>query len=96
MSFNFLIQATRVLHSNGLENDEVEMVTNFVLAIENDVLIDYYNTCTLLSYDNDLQLYIEIIDSLISIHEIDERYEICEKLKKRKEECLVIINNKKI
>ena len=96
MSFNFLIQATRVLQSKGFENEELEMVTNFVLAIDNDVLIDYFNTCTLLTYDNDLELYIEIIDSLISVYEDDERYEICEKLKQRKDQCLIIINNKKI
>lgn len=96
MSFNFLLQATRVLQSDRLDNDELYMVTDFVLTIENDTLIDYYSTCTLISYDTDLDLYIEIIDTLILIFEDIENYEICEKLKNKKDVCLNIKKIKKI
>ena len=62
MSFNFLIQATRVLNGNSFDEDELKMVTDYVLSLDNDILKDYFNTCTILSYDNDLELYIEILD----------------------------------
>jgi hypothetical protein len=61
-------------------------------AIDNEILIDYNNTCTVLSYDNDLELYIEIIDSLILVFEEREEYEKCEKLKNKKDDSIEIIN----
>lgn len=96
MSFNFLIQATRVLNGNSFDEDELKMVTDYVLSLDNDILKDYFNTCTILSYDNDLELYIEILDTLIKIYEEREEYEICEKLKFKKEESLIITTEKTI
>jgi len=96
MSFNFLIQATRVLNGNSFDEDELKMVTDYVLSLDNDILKDYFNTCTILSYDNDLELYIEILDTLTKIYEEREEYEICEKLKFKKEESLIITTEKTI
>ena len=72
------------------------MIFNFMTAIDNEILNDYNNTCTIISYDNDLQLYIEILDELISIFEEREEYEKCEILKIKKEESLIIMENKTI
>ena len=72
------------------------MITNFMCAVDNDILNDYNNTCTILSYDNDLQLYIEILDSLISIFEEREEYEMCVILKNKKEESIKVKENKTI
>ena len=69
MTSNFLLQAMRVLHVGNYDEDELVMVTNFVVAVDNEILNDYNNTCTILTYDNDLELYVEILDSLISIFE---------------------------
>ena len=96
MNLNFLLQATRVLSVNNYDEDELIMVTNFMVAVDNEILNDYNNTCTILSYDNDLQLYIEILDSLILIFEEREEYEICVTLKNKKEESIKIIENKTI
>ena len=96
MLVNFLMQATRVLHIGNYDEDELEMVYEFVSSIDNEILNDYNNTCTILSYDNDLELYIEIVDSLIAIFEEREEYEKCELLLFKREESVEIINNKTI
>ena len=72
------------------------MIYNFVINLDNDILNDYNNTCTILSYDNDLELYIEIVDSLIVIFEEKEEYEKCELLLFKRQESVEIINSKTI
>lgn len=96
MSFNFLIQATRVLHKGNYDESELEMVFGFIIGVDNEILNDYNNTCTILSYDNDLQLYLEIVDSLIKIYEEKEEYEKCEILMNKKEQSLIILESKNI
>lgn len=96
MSVNFLLQATRVLHVDNYDDDDLTMIYNFMINIDNDILNDYNNTCTILSYDNDLELYVEIIDSLIQIFEDREEYEKCELLLFKRDESLEIINSKTI
>jgi hypothetical protein len=81
MSLNFLLQATRVLHVGNYDEDELEMIYNFFISVDNEILNDYYNRCTILSYNNDLELYVEITDSLIEIFEESEEYEKCITLK---------------
>lgn len=95
MSLNFLLQATRVLHVGNYDEDELEMIYNFFISVDNDILNDYYNRCTILSYNNDLELYLEITDSLIKIFEVTEEYEKCLLLKYQKEESLKIMNKTK-
>ena len=96
MNLNFLLQATRVLSVNNYDENELIMIFNFMTAIDNEILNDYNNTCTIISYDNDLQLYIEILDELINIFEEREEYEQCQLLKNKKEESINITNNKTI
>lgn len=96
MSFNFLIQATRVLDNENLKEDELDMVYVYIISLDNDILNDYNNTCTILSYDNDLELYVEIIDALIKIYEEKEEYEKCNLLMGKKEDAKSIIENKNI
>ena len=50
---------------------------------------------TIISYDNDLELYVEIIDAMLLILEGKEEYEKCQVLKNKKEECIKIIKQKK-
>ena len=96
MNVNFLLQATRVLQVGNYDEGELIMVFNFMTAIDNEILNDYFNTCTIISYDNDLQLYIEIIDVLIKIFEEREEYEKCEILVNKKEQSLKIMETKTI
>ena len=96
MSFNFLLQATRILHVGNYDEDELIMIYNYLIALDNEILNDYYNTCTILSYDNDLILYMEILDTAIEIFEEREEYEKCQLLKNKKEESRNITKNKTI
>ena len=90
---NFLLQATRVLHVGNYDEEELKMVYEFIVNLDNEILNDYNNTCTIVSYDNDLQLYVEIIDSLILIFEEREEYEKCQVLKNKKDEAIIIMQN---
>ena len=96
MSINFLLQATRVLSFGNYDDVELSMTYNYLTALDNKILNDYYNTCTILAYNNDLELYIEIVETLIIVFEEREEYEKCVKLKAKKEESINIINQNKI
>ena len=92
ITINFLLQAVRVLHVGGYTKDELEMIYNFMIKVDNEVLFYYLTSKTILSYESDLELYIEITDSLISIYETVEDYEKCKELKIKKEEAIKILN----
>lgn len=96
MTSNFLIQATKILHDKNFDNNELDLITNFLLATSDDTLSDFNSTCTIISYDNDLQLYLEIMDALIKIYENKEEYEVCELIVFKKNEAIKIQNSKTI
>ena len=95
-TFNFLLQATRFLQIGNYDEDELRMVYDFITSLDYEILNEYLSGCTVLSYNNDLELYIEIIDSLILIFEEREEYEKCELLKYKKDDSIVIMNTKTI
>ena len=95
MSFKFLIQATRVLLVNNYDDEELKMIYKYAISLDNDILIDYFNSCSLIGFKTDLDLYLEIVESMIHIFEEMEEYEKCFVLKKKKEECIKIINDYK-
>ncbi len=96
MSINFLLQATRVLSFGNYDDVELSMTYNYITALDNEILNDYFNTCTILAYNNDLELYIEIVETLVIVFEEREEYEKCAKLIRKKEESINIINTNKI
>lgn len=96
MSVSFLLQATRILHVGNYDDDEVRMIYDFIKNIDNDIIFEYYSTSTILSYDTDLDLLIEIIDRLITILEEEEEYEKCLILKNKKEQCIKLKSKKSI
>lgn len=89
-SLNFLLQATKVLHNRNYDTNELNLVYDYIVTIDNKILNEYFNTGTILTYKNDLELYIEIVNSMILIFEEKEEYEKCFELKKKKEESLKI------
>ena len=95
MSVSFLLQATRVLHVGNYDDDEVQMIYDFLRNVDNEHILEYNSRSTKLSYDNDLELYVEIIDAMLLILEGKEEYEKCQVLKNKKEECIKIIKQKK-
>ena len=42
MSINFLYKPTRVLHVGNYDDDELEMIHNFIVSVDNDIL-NHYN-----------------------------------------------------
>lgn len=96
MTINFLLQSTRILHHGNYDEDELVMIYNFLTSLDSDILNDYNNTCTILSYENDLELYIEILKNLIIIYEEREEYEKCIKIKTKMEESEIIMNSNTI
>lgn len=91
-AYNFLLKATRILQVDNYDDNDLEMIYNYVISIDYETLIDYNNNRTILIYDNDLEFYIEIIDVLTQALIDIEDYEKCQVLKYKKEECLRIMN----
>ena len=83
MSISFLLQATRVLHIGNYNDDEVQMIYDYIRTIDNESIFHYFTNKTILSYENDLELLIEIIDRMIFILERVEEYEKCLVLKNK-------------
>jgi len=96
MKYNFLLQTTMVLGYNNCNDEELEMVYNFLLSIDNDVLNYYNSNCTIISYETDLDLFIEVLEATIGIFEDREEYEKCQMLKNKINEVLKIKNKKTI
>lgn len=96
MSFNFLLQATRVLSLNNYDEDELKMVYEFMIGLDNEILNDYNMNCNIVSYNNDLELYIEIAETLIDIFEEKEEYEKCQQLKCKIDESKIILEKNTI
>lgn len=94
MSFNFILQATRVLHVGNYDEDELHMIYNYLVSLDNDILNDYFTTCTIFSYNNDLELYMEILEVLIGVFEEREEYEKCGELKNKINQSIKIIKTK--
>jgi hypothetical protein len=90
MSISFLLQATRVLHVGNYDEDEVQMIYDYIRNLDNELIFHYHSNKTILSYENDLELLIEIIDKMIYILEQTEEYEKCLILKNKKENCIKI------
>lgn len=95
MSINFLLQATRIIHIGNYDDTETRMIYDFLRNLDNATLIDYFSTSSVLSYNNDLELYVEVIDSMIKIFEVEEEYEKCQILYNKKEDAVRIMSTKK-
>ena len=93
MSINFLLQATRIIHIGNYDDTETRMIYDYLRNLDNSILNDYFNTYSVLNYNNDLELYVEVVDKMIKILETEEEYEKCQVLLNKREESTDIINN---
>lgn len=94
-SVNFLLQAIKIISNENINDNELDMVYEFLISIENQELKNYHMTSTVITYPNDLELYIETVKRLIKIFEDKEKYEQCFELKKKYDESIFIIENDK-
>ncbi len=72
MSINFLLQAVRIIHVGNYDDTEIRMIYDYLKNLDNFTLNDYFNRNSILTYNNDLEFCIEIIDKMIKIFETDE------------------------
>ena len=94
MSINFLLQAIKIIHNGKYDNTDIQMIYDYLRNLDNVILNVYFNTNSVLQYNNDLEFCIEVIDKTIKILEIKEEYEKCQILLNKKESALDIINIK--
>ena len=94
MSINFLLQAVRIIHIGNYDDTEIRMIYDYLRNLDNSVLFDYFNSYSVLQYNNDLEFFVEVIDKMIKILEDKEEYEKCQILLNKKEESLDIIKIK--
>ena len=92
ISINFLLQTTRVLHVGNYNDEELEMSYNFISKVDKTILFHYLSSKTILSYDSDLELCLEVVNTLISIYEDKEEYEKCVTLTNKKDKIINILN----
>ena len=94
MSINFLLQAIKIIHIGNYNDTEIRMIYDYLRNLDNVVLNDYFNTYSVLQYNNDLEFCIEVIDKMIIVLEEKEEYEKCQVLLNKKEESLDIMKIK--
>ena len=71
-------------------------ICEFMIGLDNEILNDYNMNCNIVSYNNDLELYIEIAETLIDIFEEKEEYEKCQLLKCKIDESKIILEKNTI
>jgi hypothetical protein len=70
------------------------MIYDYLRNLDNVVLNTYFNTNSVLQYNNDLEFCIEVMDKMIKVLEDKEEYEKCQILLNKKEESLDIMKIK--
>lgn len=81
-----------ILNQDNVSDDEIRMIYDYVLFLDNDILISYFYKNTIPEFDNDLHIYLLVVSETIKVFEKTEDYEKCHKLKLKKDESLLIIN----
>lgn len=95
ISFKYLLQMSRLLTDKIYNDNDLIKMYNFILSIDNSELNEYLLTKTLFSYENDLELYLEVLKNILKIFEETENYELCIEIKKKIDDCQIIINKNK-
>jgi hypothetical protein len=93
-NFLFLLQSVKHIKSGKYTDDDVDFISELVLTIDNEILIDYNNTISVSSLGNDLEFYNAIIKFLLQYYEETEEYEKCELLQNKLTESTDIKNQK--
>lgn len=95
MNINFIIQSMLILKQDNYNDDELRMVYDYLLFLDYEILFSYFMSNTIQGYENDLCVYIDVVNETIKKFEMTEEYEKCNKLKLKREESLKIINKYK-
>ena len=84
-TFKFLLQASRLLSDGNYVDKDVSYIYDFLISVDNFELNEYFRSNTIFSYKNDLELYVEVVDFIISIYEEKEMFEKCGQLMLKKQ-----------
>lgn len=95
MSYDFLIQAVKILHNENNSKSDIDFVYDFIMETTDVTLNIYKNRTSIISYTNDFELFIEIINKLITVLESEEfeEYEKCFKLTQKRKNILFLIDD---
>ena len=93
-NFLFLLQSAKHIKSGTYTDEDIDFITELVLSIDNEILIDYNSTCSIGSLGNDLEFFNTIVKFLLQYHEETEEYEKCELLQNKLTESADIKNQK--
>jgi hypothetical protein len=83
MHINFLIQIIKILHNRNYNENDLKMAYEYLIKLDNKILNDYFKSNLVLSYNNDLEFCIEIMEKILYIYEDKEEYEKCQILKNK-------------
>lgn len=89
----FLLQTLVIFEKENHNDENINMIYKFLTNLDNEILNDYYLTNDVIPFQNNLDLCILVIDTMIKIFEENEEYEKCGYLKNKKDEAIKIINN---
>ena len=92
ISIKFLLQSVKVINEKKYINQDLYLIYDFLISVEKKELIKYLKSNTVLSYSNDLELYMETVNHLIKIFEDLENYEECIELKRKIDESISLLN----
>lgn len=91
MSFDYLMQAVKTLYESTHNENDLNITYEYVLLAEDETLKMYKERNSILSFDNDLELFMELTKKLISIYEGMEEYEKCSRLNNKLKHCAELI-----
>ena len=85
------MQITRILHNGIYDETELRMIYDYLRNLDESTLNNYFHSYTVLSYNNDLEICIEVLDKMLYILECKEEYEKCQVLKDKKDESINVM-----
>jgi hypothetical protein len=89
-----LINIVKKLHGGEYKTNDIESIYFSLISVDDELLNVYLNQQTLMSHDNDLELFIESVAQLMDVCERMEEYEKCHGLKLIQEKALRLYNHK--
>jgi len=92
MNYDFLMQAIKILHTEIEDKSDLYFIYDYVTQTSDETIIQYKKNITIISYNNDVELFIEIINELIKLFENDEDFERCAILLKKKKRVIELTN----
>lgn len=81
------MQVIKLFQTKNYTEDELRMAYDYLLTIDNDVLIMYIKKV------EDIELYIIALNLILKIYEKQEEYEKCFNIKNKIDSAKEIINN---